>query len=295
MNAYEARAINTRVVDSSTGDSRAGSIRAVNEQIENLPSIGEIEQGIIRLLETDADYGKITQLVLQDPLLATRLLGLANSPFYGVRGAVTSVSMACAILGVKTLHSYIISLAFFGSLHSPLSKLIIAHSFQVAILNQFLAEKTGLRDDSVFIVGLLHDIGKIYIAEYYPTVARDLFSVEYMDEQELVRQEIDRVGFHHVQIGVLIARHWELPDKIVDVINNQLTVTHEMSELNKLLMFSDFIADDIKNHDSEKALVKRIPKTVWDHIDIDKKQIKQWYADLIKVNDQAAKLTKLLV
>ena len=266
------------------------SVRTVDEQIDRLPSIGEIEHQIIQLLESDADFGKISDLVLKDPVLTTRILGLANSPFYGVRGTVTSVNMACAILGVKTLHSYILSLAFFGGIESRLSKAIVAHSFQVAMLSQFISKKIGFRDDSVFIVGLLHDIGKIYIAEYYPKIASQLFTDTSLSEHELVQLESGHLGFNHLQIGVLIARHWDLPEKIIDAINNQMTMTQDMNTINKVLTLADFIANDVARHDSAKTVLKHIPRTMLTNLDVDRRELKNWHTDIIDVIQQAAQM-----
>ena len=266
------------------------SVRTVDEQIDRLPSIGEIEHQIIKLLESDADFGKISDLVLKDPVLTTRILGLANSPFYGVRGTVTSVNMACAILGVKTLHSYILSLAFFGGIESRLSKAIVAHSFQVAMLSQFISKKIGFRDDSVFIVGLLHDIGKIYIAEYYPKIASQLFTDTSLSEHELVQLESGHLGFNHLQIGVLIARHWDLPEKIIDAINNQMTMTQDMNTINKVLTLADFIANDVARHDSAKTVLKHIPRTMLTNLDVDRRELKNWHTDILDVIQQAAQM-----
>ena len=109
-------------------------LRQVEEQIENMPTIGDLEQQILSQLDAGADFRQVADLILKDPVLTARVLGLANSPLYGVRGKISSIPLACTILGAKTLHSYILSVAFFGSVKSPYSREIICHSFGVAML-----------------------------------------------------------------------------------------------------------------------------------------------------------------
>src|SRR3990167_1200942 len=73
----------------------------------NLPSIPKVVALLLSELDRpEVDLRKITQLISTDPALTTRLLQLANSPFFKLSGKISSVSEALAVLDlahVKTM------------------------------------------------------------------------------------------------------------------------------------------------------------------------------------------------
>ena len=71
-----------------------------------LPSIPKVVALLLVELErTEVDLKKINQLIGTDPALTTRLLQLANSPFFKLSGKINSVSEALALLNLEQVRT----------------------------------------------------------------------------------------------------------------------------------------------------------------------------------------------
>ncbi|MEI6701906.1 MAG: HDOD domain-containing protein [Deltaproteobacteria bacterium] len=57
--------------------------------------------------KADPDFQKVEKLVSKDVGLSATLLKTINSPFYGLRNKISSVSQAVGLLGLSTLSSTI--------------------------------------------------------------------------------------------------------------------------------------------------------------------------------------------
>lgn len=73
-----------------------------DQVISNLPALPQVVQRAITAIDSD-DVGPsdVAEILAQDPVIATRLLRLANSPFYGMSGKISSIQQACVVLGMQ--------------------------------------------------------------------------------------------------------------------------------------------------------------------------------------------------
>ena len=89
----------------------------------------------------------------------------------------------------------------------------------VALAAEALAREVGYREpDTLFIAGLLHEIGKLvlgnYLESYYEAVLREV-SDSRMDFLEI---EDEHLGTNHAKVGSMLASHWGLPEVLVECI-----------------------------------------------------------------------------
>src|ERR1041385_66747 len=67
-----------------------------------LPSLPVIAMKVLELTRReDVSAPEIAELIMTDPGLASRILKTVNSPFYGLRKQVSTVSQALVILGLQ--------------------------------------------------------------------------------------------------------------------------------------------------------------------------------------------------
>jgi putative nucleotidyltransferase with HDIG domain len=66
---------------------------------------------------------------------------------------------------------------------------------------------------------LLHDVGKLVLARYLtPDLLTGIAEARADGERSEMQAEIDVLGVHHGELGGVIARHWNLPDRVATAI-----------------------------------------------------------------------------
>jgi HD-like signal output (HDOD) protein len=194
----------------------------IMRSIEDLPSM---PQTIIKARQVMADPGSglrdIAEIIETDQGIATRVLRLANSSYYGWSGKVSSLEQASVLLGHKTL-AEIISIAatcklLGGALPGYGMEVgaLWRHSLAVAIGSQIIAQKRRpqLTNDA-FISGLIHDAGKL-ILDKYISERKEIFHEFIANGRESYRKaEKSILGFDHAEIAADVCRRWMIPTLI---------------------------------------------------------------------------------
>lgn len=203
--------------------------RQETQRLKQLPSLSPNTQ---RLLSSCGDPN-ITQTALaeilsESPTIAARLLGLANSAFFGQQGHVHSLMSAISVLGLITVRSVTVSLSLssmFRVKHCPHFKAerFWASSIMTALManeiNVHIREELRPAADSVYMAGLLHNIGLLALVQLYP-VKMELTFIAYEEnpERNLGEYIKDRLDATHYQAGVWMGSKWHLPEEILLVM-----------------------------------------------------------------------------
>lgn len=198
---------------------------------EKLPVIMKILQQIDQFLEDErVGISEIAKLIEKDPALTTKLLKLANSPFYGVPKRITSVRTALNFLGVNIVKMLLIIDNFLEvSLHEDL--LLWEHFLSVGTVCQILSQKLDFKDSNTFYtLGLIHDIGLIIEKLSFPKEFKKIVE-EVQGGKSLIEAENEILKFNHCELGVYLMENWNFPQKITEPI----LVHHEFKKANKFL------------------------------------------------------------
>lgn len=197
--------------------------------LDSLPTMPVVANKILRLpLDTHEGEAQLLRLIVQDPQISARIIGLANSPLFGASRKVTSITDAAMILGITRVKSVSVGIAVMSALNRhPTGHLNIQnlwlHSLAVAMAMCTLAHAmpSGSRplDDEIFFAGLLHDIG-FMVLNYIDPARSDLLQSRLTEMSELTVNQIesDIVELGHAELGAELARHWDLPEGIVAVL-----------------------------------------------------------------------------
>jgi putative nucleotidyltransferase with HDIG domain len=166
------------------------------------------------LADPDADFGRVAQVVSGEPLLAARIVHLANSVAFNAAGRkVADVRSAVTRVGFGTVRTTAAAVALEQvvaskelSLFAAEAERVWRHSLDVAAIAYVLARAlTPLRPDEALFAGLVHDIGRFYLlsrASRYPEL------VEHKDELETIVHE------WHPSIGQAILQQLDLPEAL---------------------------------------------------------------------------------
>lgn len=165
---------------------------------------------------TSADIGAV---ISQDPGLTIRLLQLANSPYYGVSREVETVSHAVTLLGAGRIRDLVLATAVTETFEGiPVDHITMEdfwrHSVYCAMIARHLGERVMKpRAETLFIAGLLHDIGQLVLYNRMPKQAHEAFLLALGGRGERDPQAAERevLGFDHADVGGALAVTWHLP------------------------------------------------------------------------------------
>jgi len=205
-------------------------VQAFIKSASRLPAPPALVMKIIRMTnDPDTEISDIVELFQTNSALSARLLKLANSVFYGLRGEVTSVYRATVLLGIKTIRSLAVTVWTHSisneyqeeELQDLLSTLFL-HSAAVAVIGQEIAKRVGPSYmDDVFLSGLLHDFGRLaMLCENLDTYENSLLKLKSRDRDDLFRAEAETFGFNHAELGGALATTWGFPEFLVQSAEN---------------------------------------------------------------------------
>jgi putative nucleotidyltransferase with HDIG domain len=190
---------------------------------KDLPVLSAVATRAMTMISSDkASSSDLDQLIRKDPALAQRILRLANSPLYGGKVKISSISQSIVRLGMARLRTTIM-IAATGDVYpqsDPHARRMWEHSLAVAYISFWLSEILGLGSpEDAFIAGMLHDVGKVVIYRQQPKSYGDLLSQAVENSTRFYPLEHSRLKFcSHESVGALVGRKWDLAPEIVEVI-----------------------------------------------------------------------------
>ena len=223
------------------------------DRIEDLPTLPSIAMEVNKMLEDyDTSIKTLSRTIEKDQAMVSKILKLVNSAFFGVRSKVSNIPHAVVLLGFNTVRNAVVSVSIMDSFSGEdlLEGFNITdfwtHSVAVAVTSRHLAEQTRLHPaDDCFIGGLLHDIGKVILSQYF----QDLFKKVWISAQEnklsFYEAEKKEIPVNHAQIGGHLTKKWQLPAGLADAIQYHHTVRKSVHELNLLMIV--YVANIIVN------------------------------------------------
>ncbi|MBI1423020.1 MAG: HDOD domain-containing protein [Gammaproteobacteria bacterium] len=147
-----------------------GEIRHIFHHNEvDLPSLPEIALRINRAINNPKlTIQNLVTEIQADPLIAARVVQVANSALYANTTRVDNLQTAVSRIGIRIVQTIVMSVVL-RNLFKPKSPLIhkralkyYAHSIRVGAISFVLARHLrGFNQDEAFLSGLLHDIGTV--------------------------------------------------------------------------------------------------------------------------------------
>jgi len=257
--------------------------------LEPLP---EVVTKLIALLEKDdVAIDEVEHIFSSDGALTARLLRQANSASSGSRKQIGTISAAVIRLGLGGVLALAISVSTQKQLSTSLPQYGIdsgglwhhaqAASFAVDAMRRY-CKVTIIPEAQT--AALLHDIGKIVMADY---LEPDILSLLQRANEKGIEIGMDAereiLEVHHGELGGLIAQHWDLPDCIVRGIQHHHdpeACADSNSDLCHIVCTANWIAK------AAEAKIKNTPYT--DSIPLSVKHLGISENNLDKITDAVA-------
>ncbi len=249
-----------------------------------LPPLPAIAGRLLDLVANDeCDIGELSALIEQDPGLAARIIGIANSAYFGRPTGICSVADAIVrVLGLNLVRSIAIGIALskpFDPSACPEFQLerYWYRAIQTANLCGRLAPRARLSEDlrrCLFLCGLLHNLGQLVLVHAFPDrMGRVFRDWAIAPERGLLALENEQLAMTEIEAGAILARRWQLPGPVTDVIEfrREPWLAGASAPLVELAAYCARLAAALYDDpDAQTGTVTGVPPGGWDAADIDK-------------------------
>lgn len=187
------------------------------KDIHAMPSV--IVKALNIMKKPTASMKELGDIVMFDQSLTIKILALVNSAYYGFSQQISSINIALSLLGMVKVKNIIVAVAMKPMMSNAGDKELWKHSMRVAAGCEYLAKLTKIMDeDEAFIAGFVHDVGKIVLhmanEKLYAKVAK---AIE--DGADVLEAEKKYFDSDHVKTGSLLAKRWQLPILLANIIS----------------------------------------------------------------------------
>ena len=192
-------------------------------QCPSLPSLSSINKALQGLLLAEQRYSaQISEIIRRDPSLTSRLLRLVNSVYYGLSTPVNSIEEAVFYLGVRQIRQLTMVTPIIEDFQR-LSKQCAfpwrdfwQHCIGTAILTrEVVSIVQAPNDESDYVAGLVHDVGKIAMAWTFPDHFAEIHRQAETGMRDLVAIEQEVLGIDHGELGALYLEQYHLPELMI--------------------------------------------------------------------------------
>ena len=205
-------------------ESAAIAMQRLIARVENLPTLPAVASELLECLDNpDTPAAALANLISTDQAMATRLLRLANSAYYGFPRRIGTINLAVVVLGFDTVRDLCLSLLITDSFFRPSSELQLdmdaawRHSMATAIASRMLLRSSGANvPGEGFVAGLVHDVGKLFMARYFPAEYKSVIGLIDKGGMQPLIAETEVFGLTHAIVGGWLLDEWNLPLWLVD-------------------------------------------------------------------------------
>ena len=219
----------------------------------NLPSPPAVASRIIELSGSPSStLGDVADAVSVDPALSAKLLRMANSPLYARQRKVENLRQAILLFGIQGTLNIALSFSLKESAGTGGNGLDYNEYWKRSLASALLCQEFGRRyadvsKDSLFLIGLLQDIGVLALDKASPGIYEGMQGEE-LSHQALCQRELDKIGQDHAVVGAWLLNEWNLPQALLDPIANshqamKETVPTNLSDISRCVAASSMLAD----------------------------------------------------
>jgi HD-like signal output (HDOD) protein len=187
----------------------------------SLPSLPAVAVEVLRICQDPtSDIGDLAEGLSRDPILASRVLQMANSAYYNRGSEVTSLNRAAVMLGLRALKVLALGFTLANELPSTGTtggldlQLFWHRSLVTAVAGRSVsaALRSG-QSEEAFLCGLLSPMGKLALAQ----VAPERYSIAVEEGGSWPSEHVERhvIGHTSSQVGERLLAEWHVPAAIV--------------------------------------------------------------------------------
>jgi len=196
------------------------------DRIEDIPTLPTIVFELNKYLQDpDTSIKTICDTIEKDQAITLKILKLVNSAFYGFKTKISDLRNAIVLLGYNSVRNAIVSLSIINTFSKRVALMDFdisqfwKHSLAVAVTSKNIAQLSKKESpDNCFVGGLLHDVGKVILAQYFPDLFEKIWTTLQNEHLSFFEAEQKELPIDHTKIGAHLAAKWQLPAGLTEAI-----------------------------------------------------------------------------
>ena len=256
------------------------SLRKKEQRAHAIPRLPSVIPKLLRSLRDPTSSAKdYVAIIIKDPVMSAAVLKLANSVYFNPVGAhIDEIDRAVVKLGIQGLRS-VLSAAVMQPIiqrespyFSQTGQRLWVHSLNCAVACEVIGKSRKLDRYKVYLMGLVHDIGKITL---FSELCKQFKLNETAESpgHSAFAPTMKKISAH---LSYIIACDWDLPEDICLALKQQIGLNEksELTAYGHLLyqanLASEMYATTPKSHRHKLAPILNelnLPKDLWDTLD----------------------------
>ncbi|HVP57084.1 MAG TPA: HDOD domain-containing protein [bacterium] len=233
--------------------------------LRSIPSLPSALTTLNTLLDDpDTALSDVAKVLSSDQGIASRVLRLVNSAYYGLPQMVATIPLAATLLGARAIKHHVVNIAL-ADLMNALGggnkeyEILWRHALKTSAWAKAIAKLRRRGDpEEAFTAGLVHDIGKALALRIKPRDYGKVIHEALKTGKPLMGVEEQVIGFDHTRIGGWAAVKWMLPEILAncirwhhepDAVDRECA---EICELVRVVHIADIVA---RNCDDEERTI----------------------------------------
>jgi len=194
---------------------------------------------------SDITQRQLLEVVEADPVLASLMIGFANSPLFGASRSIDTLPHAVTFVGVEPTRQLILGAVLRRVMGHDREQW--AHAVKVAQSAEALAAQSYLTEPAVaFLAGLVHDIGRL-VFSCLPEHKKEVVGQLYERGCPLGRAEYLLFGAHHGEAGASFLEGCRFDDTVVEAVRLHHRPDLAPSPLASVLFLAEHLSESTED------------------------------------------------
>lgn len=273
------------------------------DKINDFPTLPTIYNSLLVVMQNPrSTIQDIANVISGDQVVALRILKVTNSSLFAFSKKIDSIIDAVSLLGQNEVKNIVLSLSvmkIFKQTQSISNFNIVdlwRHSIAVGVIAKHLGEVSGLiNTDNFFISGIVHDFGKLFFLRVAPEEYFNAIDYAQKNRVSLSNSEKITFGITHNSIGGMLAKKWQLPNNIAEVINyhNAKRLNYYNNRQIAFVQLANIIANMLELGNSGYQIVDEPSFDIWKYLNLAPGVLEDMYSTIIEKFNQSAQILSL--
>ena len=195
------------------------------ELLNELPQAPEAMREAMEIIKNPPTaIQRFCEFMQKYPDIANQTIQISNCSLYAFRHQITTIDKAINALGIMRAKNIIIVLTLKPLMTIQSVPDLWQHSLRCAVAFKVLSrDYQMINPEDAFIIGFLHDIGKIVLGNQYPIKYAKARYLATQGNEKLINVENAQFSTNHCEIGAQITQNWQLPTILSNCVQNHHT------------------------------------------------------------------------
>src|ERR1700730_9621048 len=216
--------------------------------VDDLPPFPLVATRLLEVLsQENVDITGVGRIIAAEPVFASRVLQMANSPLFALQTQVKTISHAIVLLGLDRVKAITVTRAledFVGPvLKSKSLRACWENSLACALLSEKLARACKMDTDFAYVSGLLRDIGRLALLVKYPDSYANLLAVSGGHDFDLIATERELFDIDHCEAGAWLMEKMPFPPELSEVVAKHHQAPTGQFRMVHLVRIADMLTD----------------------------------------------------